>query len=54
MRLTGERFYLDLVHGFRIVETPIIFVDRRVGKSKMNRKIVYEAVFMVWRVRFTR
>ena len=38
--------------GFRIKEIPILFVDRRVGESKMNRKIVWEAAFMVWRLRF--
>jgi len=38
--------------GFRIKEIPILFVDRRVGISKMNRKIVWEAAFMVWRLRF--
>ena len=38
--------------GFRIAEIPILFVDRRVGISKMSRKIVREAAFMVWRLRF--
>lgn len=38
--------------GFRIIEIPIIFVDRRVGISKMNRSIIWEAAFMVWRLRF--
>ncbi|MDD8018331.1 MAG: polyprenol monophosphomannose synthase [Bacteroidota bacterium] len=37
--------------GFVIKETPIVFVDRRVGVSKMNKKIVYEAAFMVWRLK---
>ena len=36
----------------RIVEIPIIFTDRRVGISKMSRKIIWEAAFMVWRLRF--
>ncbi len=34
--------------GFRLAEIPIIFVDRDAGVSKMSRKIVYEAVYMVW------
>jgi len=38
--------------GFRLCEHPIIFVDRAVGQSKMSRKIVYEAVFMVWTLKF--
>jgi dolichol-phosphate mannosyltransferase len=38
--------------GFRIAEIPILFVDRRVGISKMSKKIVREAAFMIWRLRF--
>ena len=37
--------------GFRVKEIPITFVDRRAGTSKMNNKIVWEAVWMVWRLR---
>ena len=36
----------------RIKEIPIIFNDRISGHSKMSRKIVYEAIWMVWRLRF--
>lgn len=39
--------------GFRIKEIPILFVDRRVGISKMSRRIIWEAAFLVWRLRFT-
>lgn len=35
-------------NGFRIKEIPIIFIDRAIGKSKMSKKIVREAVIMVW------
>ena len=38
--------------GFRIVEIPIVFHDRTEGKSKMSKKIVREAVWMVWRLRW--
>jgi dolichol-phosphate mannosyltransferase len=38
--------------GFTIKEIPIIFVDRMKGSSKMSKKIVREAVFMVWKLRF--
>jgi len=37
--------------GYRIKEHPIIFIDRTVGESKMSRQIMFEAVFMVWRLR---
>jgi dolichol-phosphate mannosyltransferase len=38
--------------AFRIVEIPIVFVDRTEGSSKMSKKIVREAVWMVWRLRW--
>jgi dolichol-phosphate mannosyltransferase len=38
--------------GFRIKEIPILFVERRAGKSKMNKKIIFEAVFGVWKLFF--
>ena len=37
--------------GFRWTEIPIIFVDRRVGQSKMSKAIIREAVLMVWKLR---
>jgi dolichol-phosphate mannosyltransferase len=37
--------------GFRIREIPIVFEDRKVGQSKMSKKIVREAVWMVWKLR---
>jgi len=37
--------------GFRFCEIPIIFVERKVGTSKMSKAIVREAVFMVWSLR---
>ncbi len=47
-----ELAYRVMQQGFRIVEIPIIFMDRRVGKSKMSRKIVIEAFAYVLRTRF--
>ncbi len=38
--------------GFRLGEIPIMFVDRDHGESKMSKKIVREAVWRVWRLRF--
>ena len=40
--------------GFSMREIPIIFVDRHSGTSKMSRRIVWEATWMVWRLRFDR
>lgn len=36
---------------FKLKEIPIIFYDRTVGSSKMSRKIVYEAAFIVWKLK---
>jgi dolichol-phosphate mannosyltransferase len=47
-----ELAYRVMKQGFTIVETPIVFMDRRVGKSKMSRKIVAEAFLYVLRTRF--
>ena len=39
--------FLAWVKGFKILEIPIVFTDRTVGESKMNRGIVIEAIWMV-------
>lgn len=38
--------------GFKIHEIPIVFTDRIAGTSKMNKKIIREAIFMVWKLKF--
>ena len=48
-----ELTYRALKKGFTVKEVPIVFEDRRVGQSKMSRKIFLEAVTMVWKLRFT-
>jgi dolichol-phosphate mannosyltransferase len=40
--------------GYRLKEIPIIFVDREVGSSKMSRRIIWEAMWMVWALRLRR
>jgi dolichol-phosphate mannosyltransferase len=47
-----EMSYRVWKRGFRLREIPIIFVDRTEGVSKMSKKIVREAVWMVWRLRW--
>ncbi|HEY8448673.1 MAG TPA: polyprenol monophosphomannose synthase [Thermomicrobiales bacterium] len=49
-----ETTYRALQCGCRVVEVPIVFVDRVAGKSKLSRRIVLEAMIMVWRLRFSR
>jgi dolichol-phosphate mannosyltransferase len=38
--------------GFSLHEVPIVFVERSEGESKMSKRIVREAVWRVWRLRF--
>jgi dolichol-phosphate mannosyltransferase len=49
-----EMAYRTLCAGFTVGEVPIIFPDRRVGRSKMSRRIVLEALVTVWRLRYAR
>jgi len=49
-----EMAYRAAQQDFKIVETPIIFMDRRVGKSKMSRQIVIEGFAYVLKARFSR
>jgi len=54
----GYAFQVELTYhtskqGFRIIEIPIVFVDRRIGKSKMSHKIVLEAFTYVLRTRIS-
>ena len=52
---SGYAFQVEVTHmawmkGFRIVEIPIIFEDRRSGYSKMNTDIATEALRIVWKL----
>jgi dolichol-phosphate mannosyltransferase len=47
-----ETNYLAWKHGFRVSEVPIVFTDRREGVSKMSKHIIYEAAWMVWKLKF--
>ena len=38
--------------GYQGAEVPIIFEERRLGQSKMSLKIVLEALYKVWLIRF--
>ena len=44
------RHLLCHLAGADIRETPIIFAERRAGKSKISRKVIFEAVLMLWRL----
>ncbi len=46
-----EMNYRCMERGFRLGEAPIIFIDRHAGSSKMSKRIVREAIFMVWKLK---
>jgi dolichol-phosphate mannosyltransferase len=57
VRSNGYAFQIEMSFRawrkhFKIVEIPIVFVDRTEGQSKMSPKIVREAIWMVWRLRW--
>ncbi len=59
VRSNGYSFQIEMKYrairaGLELVETPIVFVDRRVGQSKMSRAIFVEALAMVWKLRLGR
>ena len=49
-----ETTYRAVLKGFSVAEVPIRFVDRVDGVSKMSKRIVFEAVGMVWKLRASR
>jgi dolichol-phosphate mannosyltransferase len=56
VRSNGYAFQIEMnfkvwSKGFKVSEHPIIFFERQSGVSKMSRNIVYEAVFMVWKLK---
>ena len=56
VRSNGYAFQIEMSFrawkkGFRLVEVPIVFTDRVEGQSKMNKRIVREAIWMVWWLR---
>ncbi len=59
VRSRGYAFQVELTHraihaGFRVVELPIVFRDRRLGRSKMSWRIAGEAAWLVPQLRFAR
>ncbi len=57
VRAGGYVFQIEMTYrasrfGARVTEVPIIFRDRRLGQSKMSRRIIVEALFVVMGLRF--
>ncbi|KAA3608504.1 MAG: polyprenol monophosphomannose synthase [Calditrichaeota bacterium] len=58
VKSNGYAFQIELSfkawkNGFRLKEIPIIFIDRVAGVSKLSKSIMWEAIFLVWKLRFS-
>ncbi len=58
IRSNGYAFQIEMTFrlwckGARVVELPIVFVDRISGTSKMSKNIIYEAAWLVWKLKIT-
>jgi dolichol-phosphate mannosyltransferase len=58
IRSNGYAFQIEMNYRAwrtkaRVLEIPIIFVDRIAGVSKMSKNIVYEAAFLVWKLKIS-
>ena len=55
IKSNGYSFQIEMTHrlwrqGFKIVEVPIVFLQRTHGQSKMSGGIINEAFWLVWRL----
>lgn len=55
VQANGYGFQIEMTHnawmrGFQVGEIPIVFEDRQVGQSKMSGNIIYEALWVVWKL----
>lgn len=59
IKVTGYGFQIVMTHRtwkqkLKINEIPIIFTERREGQSKMSKSIIWEAIWLVWKIRFSK
>ena len=59
VKSSGYSFQIEMnfrawLKAFQLVKHPIIFIDRTIGQSKMIKKIMFAAIWMVWRLRIWR
>lgn len=47
-----EMAYRAYLHGFHIQEIPIVFTERRSGRSKLSKRVIWEAIWLPWKLRF--
>ena len=59
VRSNGYAFQIEMAYracrlGFHVQEIPIVFTERRVGKSKLSKRVIWEAIWLPWKLRFSR
>lgn len=59
IRSNGYAFQIEMAYrawrlGFHVQEIPIVFTERRAGKSKLSRRVIWEAIWLPWKLRFSR
>jgi len=59
IRSNGYAFQIEMAYrayrlGFHIQEIPIVFTERRAGKSKLSKRVIWEAIWLPWKLRFSR
>ncbi len=59
VRSNGYAFQIEMAYrayrlGFHVQEVPIVFTERRAGKSKLSKRVIWEAVWLPWKLRFSR
>jgi dolichol-phosphate mannosyltransferase len=59
IRSNGYAFQIEMAyrayrHGFHIQEISIVFTERRAGKSKLSKRVIWEAIWLPWKLRFSR
>lgn len=57
IRSNGYAFQIEMAYrayrmGFRIQEIPIVFIERRAGRSKLSKRAIWEAIWLPWKLRF--
>ena len=56
LKSSGYSFQVEMAwetvrRGLRVAEVPIVFVERTLGRSKMNWRVIFESIWLPWRLR---
>jgi dolichol-phosphate mannosyltransferase len=59
LKSSGYSFQVEMAwetvrRGFRVAEVPIVFVERTQGRSKLNWPVIFESIWLPWRLRLSK